>query len=385
MCSLARFVPAFLAGLMLFSEASAATIEAERGKEYQLTKRHGPWMIMVASFKQPPDVRRTEGMTPKEAADQLVYELRKAGIPAYTYSQDENQLISELNKEEIQAYSPSEDEVRGRIKTLDRQGRERTREFSAKQNAYCVLAGNYESNDESTKGGKLAKDTLAWIEDRFKPDFLTVPDPSFEESGAAAKTSIRKLKSGGILRLTPGKMRQGESPLAGAFLTLNPLLSKEEIQAKKQDPLLIKLNSGNDLSLYNNPGKYTLVVASFYGKSSKAQVGMMGLANFREAQASFEPGKSLDVAAEEAWNLANLLRRGNFVTDEYKLTTPMRTRPGVNPGSKPLKPGFGTTASNRWSPSGRLTDLDDPRIAKLQHAFGESQRARPNQAAIPRG
>ena len=87
MSCLSRFVPAFVAGLVLWSSTSALAIEAIRGKEYKLTKRHGPWMIMVASFKEPPDVRRTEGMTPKEAADELVYELRKKGIPAYTFSQ----------------------------------------------------------------------------------------------------------------------------------------------------------------------------------------------------------------------------------------------------------------------------------------------------------
>src|SRR5690606_2296896 len=98
------------------------------------------------------------------------------------------------------------------------------REYKAVQGEYCVLAGNYESNDESTKGGKLAKDTLAWIEDRFKPGFLTELDPNFERAGAAQKSSFRQLKSGGILRMTPGKAKQGDGPLAGAFLTLNPLL-----------------------------------------------------------------------------------------------------------------------------------------------------------------
>jgi hypothetical protein len=148
-------------------------------------------------------------------------------------------------------------------------------------------------------------------------------------------------------------------------------LSKEEIQAKKQDPLLIKLNSGNDLSLYNNPGKYTLVVASFYGKSSKAQVGMMGLANFREAQATFEPGKSLDVAAEEAWNLATLIRRGNFIMNEYKEEN---GRWVVDPRIAPKPQAFEAWIWHDRFKSvvtiGSFDRLDDPQIAKLQLAFG---------------
>ena len=171
-----------------------SSIEAVKGKEYQLTKRHGPWMIMVASFKTPPPERRTEGMTPEQAADQLVYELRKAGIPAYTYSQDE---------------------VRGEVETVDRLGgRLRTRDYKAQQQNYCVLAGNYESNDESTKSGKLAKDTLAWIEDRFEPEFLTVPDPNFERAGAAVQvldspTEKRRHLAAHARQTPPGKKPAG--------------------------------------------------------------------------------------------------------------------------------------------------------------------------------
>jgi hypothetical protein len=378
-CNLARVVPVFVAAFVLWSSASAAPIDADRKKEYKLTKRHGPWMIMVASFKEPPSVRRTKGMTPEQAAHELVFELRKAGIPAYTFSHEEaaELLASQITEKNIKTYDYSKDEIRAQVETVDLQGRARKREYSASQKTYSVLAGNYDSSDETTKGGKLAKDTLAWIEDRFQPEFLTAPDPDFEESRGAEKSSVRKLKSGGILRLTPGKLRQGDGPLAGAFLTLNPLLSPEEAQSKKQDPLLIKLNSGGDLSLYNNQGKYTLVVASFYGKASKAQVGMMGLANFREAQASFTPGESLDLAAQEAWNLATLIRQGYFVMNEYKFVKNSETEPGhwEVDTTKPARP----QAFEAWIwhdrfksvvTIGSFDNLNDPRIVQLQTAFG---------------
>ncbi len=337
----ARCVPVLVAGFLLLLPGSANAIEAIRGKEYQLTKRHGPWMIMVASFKEPFKERKTDvGMTPEKAAHELVYELRKMGIPAYVYSQDQ---------------------VKEQVDSTDRLGRARTRTFNAKQKNYCVLAGNYDSHDESTKGGKVAKDTLAWIESKFKPDFLTVPDANFERAGAAAKSNVRKLKSGGILRVTPGKLRQGEGPLAGAFLTLNPLLTIEEIQAKKKDPLLVKLNSGDDISLYNNAGKYTLVIASFYGKNSQAQVGMMGLANFRAAQKSFKAGSKLDQAAQDAWELATLIRQGYFVLDD-------------DPAQQPKRQAFEAWVWHDRFRSvvtvGSFDRVDDPRIAKFREAFG---------------
>ena len=322
-------------------------------------------MIMVASFKTPPPERRTEdGLSPKAAADELVYELRKKGIPAYTYAQKEE---------------------RATVTTKDFLGRKRQREYADKQQTYCVLAGNYASNDETTKHGKLAKDTLAWIEDRFQPEFLTTldpnlerllnsTDPKFERVQAAKRSNVRKLKSGGILRMTPGKKRQGKGPLAGAFLTLNPLLDVKDIQSRRHDPLLMKLNSGQEFSLLDNGGKYTLVVASFYGKSSKAQVGMRGLANFRDAQKNFEVGDSLDAAAQSAWELATLIRRGNFVVDPVP-------NPPVDQKTKkqvtPLKSGPMAFEAFVWHDRfrsvvtvGSFNSLDDPRIAQYQLAFG---------------
>ncbi len=363
MCFLVRFASALVAGLMLLSLPSAHAIEAVKGKKYFLTKRHGPWMIMVASFKQPPPERRSDkGLTPEQAADELVYELRKQGIPAYTYSQKE---------------------VREEVETTDALDRKRKRQFIANQQNYCVLAGNYDSNEETTKGGKLAKDTLAWIEDNFKPEFLMELNPNFERAKAAERSPLRQLKSGGVWQLTPNKLKKDKDgkfvarPLAGAFLTLNPLLTAEEVQARKRDPLLVKLNAGNELSLYNNPRKYTLVVASFYGKSSKAQVGMMGLANFRDAQKTFKVGEALDEAAQDAWELATLLRRGNFVVSADPATR-VNGQPRKLPGGlSPLPPGQTRFESWIWHDRfksvvtvGSFDRVDDPRIAQFQAAFG---------------
>ena len=58
-------VLAFFALLAVCAPLMAGHIEAVRGKQYGLTKRHGPWMIMVASFNNPPEYERTEGMSPR--------------------------------------------------------------------------------------------------------------------------------------------------------------------------------------------------------------------------------------------------------------------------------------------------------------------------------
>ncbi len=136
-------VLAFFTLLAVCAPLMAGHIEAVRGKHYQLTKRHGPWMIMVASFNKPPEYERTEGMSPEEAADQLVYELRLKGIPAYTFQQQE---------------------VDGTITTVDRRtNAERAAKTRSWAGGICVLAGNYPTSND-----KIAQRTLKFIK-KYQP------------------------------------------------------------------------------------------------------------------------------------------------------------------------------------------------------------------------
>ena len=244
---------------------NAAKIDVKRGRRYRMTKQHGPWMIMVATFHKPPIDRRGKGLSPQEAADELVYELRKKRIPAYAFTRE-----GKYNE----------------VGTRDRVGRQR-RSFSAYRGGVTVLAGNYSSPNH-----KLAQDTLAYIK-KLKPKFL---------SNISAKDStFRKTKSGGLFRVTPGR----PGPLSGAHLTPNPLLSEQELKNTRKDPLILKLNSGSDFSLLKNPGKHTLIVATFSGKSMTA----LDSRSFKKKLDDFKVGTSLDNAANQAWQLATLLRK----------------------------------------------------------------------------
>ena len=78
----------FFTATLLQVVGTAHAIENVRGKQYQLTPKHGPWMIMVTSFRNVPEDQKSEGMTAEQAAEELVFELRSKGIPAYTFSQD---------------------------------------------------------------------------------------------------------------------------------------------------------------------------------------------------------------------------------------------------------------------------------------------------------
>lgn len=243
-----------VAGLLLIAAVcSAASIDATPGRKYKLTKEHGPWMIMVASIHEPPAQRKQEGMSPEEAADKLVYELRKKGIPAYTY------VVDEVSKD---------GEVTNRL------GRQVKSSYRAQRSGIGVIAGNYGSPED-----KVAKQTLAFIKD-FVP---------------------ASWKQDATLRPTPGQPK----PLSGAFFTLNPLLSPEEISKAKSDPLLVKINTG-EYSIMDNKGKYTLVVATFTGKSQTA----VGDQKYKRLTENFKVSNSLGEAAESAWMAAKMLREG---------------------------------------------------------------------------
>jgi hypothetical protein len=256
-------------------------------------------MIMVANFRPvEEEYRSKEGLTPQEAADELVYELRSKGIPAYTCSQDA--IRNRVGGDEL-APDPG-----GRVF-----------KYRTHDDGITVLAGNYPDLEDP-----VAQKTLAYIK-KYHPKFMR----KVEKQG----TFVNKLESGGLYRKTPGR----PEPLSGAFLTINPALTPDEAQKKKGNPLLIKLNGGAEYSLLENPGEYTLVVASFEGKSitlnnaarlSTASGGAVALSSASKLEAikeSFKNSDALDQAAVNAWELAKALRETRGVPayvwhDQYR-------------------------------------------------------------------
>lgn len=199
------------------SPAFAAKIEADPSKNYELTNNRGPWMISVATFHTTdPKGETKSGKTPEEAAQELVLELRKLGMPAYVY----------LHEPET-----------SKVVVKDRIGREEVRKNLHRVRTVLVLAGNYQDIND-----KLAQDSLKWVK-RINPECL--------QQG---------------VNFTPTQGRP--TPLSGAFLTINPLLSPDEVARNTRDPLLVKLNAGENNSLTENQGQYSLVIARFHGKQS---------------------------------------------------------------------------------------------------------------------
>ena len=135
----------FVRGLVIVVAFSASSIsladriEAVAGKKYELTKAHGPVMIMVETFRRSANEDAEEkAKTAEEVANELVYELRsKNNLPAYVYR---------LNADD------------GLIETVDRRGNKDQKKNLHKVESFGVIAGNYKSLDDP-----LAKETLAFV------------------------------------------------------------------------------------------------------------------------------------------------------------------------------------------------------------------------------
>jgi hypothetical protein len=264
----------FLTGAVA-ETACAARIEANPGKRYELTAKYGPWMIMVANFHTTAEDGVTkEGKSPEQAADELVLELRQRGIPAYVY-----EIVPESQP----------------FTTQDAYGRPVRRKNLRRVKSIGVLAGNYSGVDDDT-----AQKTLQWIKDYdpkcLKEGVVYVPREDVRNRNGAPQT-----------------------PLAAAFLTINPLLNPQEVASRRVDPLLLRLNHRERHSLLENKGKVTLIVASFAGKV-KAVSDQSG-DGLREDQdsgglTSFLKDNDLDDAAQQARALALALRQTEHV-DAY--------------------------------------------------------------------
>jgi hypothetical protein len=239
-------------GFFSASVSFAGKIEADPNKDYTLTKQRGPWMILVTTFHQTGEADTPlEGKTPEQAAKELVLELRQLGLPAYVHVHQTGDI---------------------RVTTTDRIGRSETRKILHRRTSVAVLAGNYGAIDDT-----VAQDSLKWVK----------------------KLNPKCLQEGVVYAPTPGR----PGPLAGAFLVPNPLLSDEELATRERDPLLVQLNSGERYSLYECGGKYTLLVARFYGKQVTLKAGEKepGILDFLK-------DNDLDNAALGARELVTVLR-----------------------------------------------------------------------------
>jgi len=253
-------------------------VEADSAADYTLAENNGPWLIMAASF---------DGEQGEREARDLVLELRsKFNLPAFyygmTFTMDDERPGRGL------------DDYGGRIKRRYQRG--------SAVVEHAVLVGEFPTIDDPEAQGLL--DRVKMLE----PQTLKVGEG---ESTSQSLATVRNFNR--YVKQQLGKpVRQG--PMGHAFLTRNPLLPKEYFTPPGVDQDVAKWNDGIQYSLLSCPGKYTIKVATFRGRTSlQAANGDEGDKGVRQARVD-DP---LVVAVKNAHLLTEALRSKGWEAYEF--------------------------------------------------------------------
>ncbi|MCO6454303.1 MAG: hypothetical protein J5I93_03220 [Pirellulaceae bacterium] len=249
-------------------------VEADPNVSYELSENHGPWMILVSSFAGP---------GAEQQAHKLVLELRREfRLPAYIHrkSYDYSQPVTGLG--------------------LNRYGEPKKMRYrhAGKFDEYAVLVGDFDSFENP----QVAK-TLQ----RIKYAHPACLDFKQNKQTAQRLVLLREIHR----RITNDEDKRSQGPMGSAFVTRNPLLPEEYFRDGKLDELVLQMNQEVEFSLLDNPGKYTVRVATFRGQET------MNLEEIERLQDNSGGSTKLAEAADRAHRVAMGLRRRGVEAYEF--------------------------------------------------------------------
>lgn len=201
------------------------------GGELALTQDNGPWLIVASSFS---------GDGAEEQARALAEELRsKFRMAAYVH--------------EMSFKFGDDNPGQG----MDNYGAPTKRHYRRGDQAreIAVLVGNFPSIDDP-EGQQM----LARIKS-LQPDALNVDADQTAQSMAKVRQFEEALKE------KLGSKSKKRGPMGQAFFTRNPILPREYFVPKGVDAFVAKMNEGVEHSLLDCPGRQTIQVATFRGKT----------------------------------------------------------------------------------------------------------------------
>ncbi len=209
-------------------------VPADPQADYSLTQEQGPWLVLAASFTGPEGERQ---------ARELVLELRRDfQLPAWYYGMT-FQMDAGNPGRGIDAHGAP---IKRRYKRGDRVVE------------HAVLTGEFPTLDDPE-----AQRLLKRIK-QLKPASL-VPEAGEQTSQSLA--TVRRFHE-----YIHKKLGDEESlgPMSHAFLSRNPLLPQEYFVPQGVDEDIAKWNEGLDYSLMKCPGRYSIRVATFRGRTTLA-------------------------------------------------------------------------------------------------------------------
>lgn len=249
--------------LRIFGKTPAAQAAAEDPRK--LTEVDGPWMILAASFAGPDGRRQAESL-----AEELQRDL---GVSAFIHEENFD--------------------FTGRIDRPGTEGRVVRYANQSRYQAFAVLVGEYDSIDHP----QLVRDLKRIKSARPQVFESVVAESAAETSPETPLDAVRSLQKSLLERV--GKTTSG--PMSNAFATTNPLLPEEYFLIPEVDSFVMGLNSEVEHSLLDNPGKFTVVVATFSGFAAIAD---------GNPKRSFEPSSErMDTCAVNADTMVRELRK----------------------------------------------------------------------------
>jgi hypothetical protein len=216
----------------------------------------------------------------------------------------------------------------------------------AKFDEIAVLVGSFQTVDDPKLDALL--DELK----HARPDCL---DISKNKTTTQRFIGLRELHR----RLSGDQAKREKGPMANAFVTRNPLLPQEYFVPKGLDPLVESMNRDVEHSLLDNPGKYTVRIATFRGAS---MVEVNKRADDRGASSKLEE------AAVKAHELTAALRKKGVPAYEFH----DRHESIVTVGS------FESVGSPR--PDGK-TEIH-PAVYQIMNKYGPQRQQLPGQTAF---
>lgn len=264
-------------------------IEADPNKDYRLSQKEGPWLILVTTFA---------GQEAEQRAKELAFDLRK-NFRLKTYV---HKTVIDLSKKIDGLYwndKKSGDERTGKLE------RQKMRNLNGgKFEEVSVLVGDFHSVEDPT-----AKKTL----ERVK----SIRPTAYSRKGTRATNQfIGAMRE--LVNMNNSK-KSSKGPFRLAFMIPNPTLPEEYFSGDGVDHFILNLNKRVTNSLLDCPKPFSVRVATFRGDVS------FNLKEIEEKKKEFNLKRmlggglksKLTEAADKAARLCKALRKRGIEAYEF--------------------------------------------------------------------
>jgi hypothetical protein len=258
----------------------ADSVPADPDADYSLTEKNGPWLIMAATFS---------GDGAEEQSRQLAVELRQRfNLASYVHKM---------------AFDFSDDSPGRGVDAYGAPIKRRYRRDGDLQ--FAVLVGDFPQIDDPD-----GQQVLERVK-QLQPEALRI-----EDGGRTAQTlvQVRAFQDAVLSKLGAERKR---GPMGQAFMARNPLLPREYFVPKGVDDFVAKMNEGVKYSLLDCPGKYTVQVATFRGKTILQTGKSEATSQTAKKKRAAEADDALVEAAENAHLLTEELRAHGWEAYEF--------------------------------------------------------------------